>query len=256
VANSRCFRFFFLGFAHSGHSLIGAIIDAHPDACVANEANIFRYLGLNPKMTRIQAIRYVLGAAILNGTDHGWFNTGYSYRVKNSWQGFLREPKVFGDKKAGQSSAQIATNPELPNALQCLFPGRLRAVAVLKNPLDLIAASAFRRGEQISKKHVLMFYEKARVVAKFRSNYPDIPILLVSYESFVANFEMELSRLLAFLGLEAETDHIDRARSLIKKVPPRRNITDWPPEILREVSAVLDNESIRSLFVEYWPDRA
>ena len=35
----------FLGYPRSGHSLVGALLDAHPDVIIAHELDVLKYIG-------------------------------------------------------------------------------------------------------------------------------------------------------------------------------------------------------------------
>jgi hypothetical protein len=65
----------FLGYPRSGHSMIGALLDAHPEMAVAHELNVLRLLKEN------RSRGYVLGQILANSrdrADRGRKRSGYS----------------------------------------------------------------------------------------------------------------------------------------------------------------------------------
>ena len=85
----------FVGYPRSGHSLIGALLDAHPRAAIAHELNALDFL--REDFTRDEILALVLenlrqwGAA-----GRQW--QGYSYEVPGGWQGRFERLEVAGDK--------------------------------------------------------------------------------------------------------------------------------------------------------------
>ena len=97
----------FVGHAHSGHSIIGALLDAHPEVAISNEMNVPKLIldhDLNEETLQKLVLSHTLNHSL-------WVNTGYKYHVENAYQGKTRFPKVLGDKKGGGSTRIIRNNP-------------------------------------------------------------------------------------------------------------------------------------------------
>jgi hypothetical protein len=87
----------FVGYPRSGHSLVGALLDAHPDAVLAHELIAHQHV-LNG------CSRDALYGRILARSF--WFHWRghrgvYSYRVPAGWQGRWRQLRLIGDKRGG-----------------------------------------------------------------------------------------------------------------------------------------------------------
>ena len=86
----------FIGYARSGHTLIGSLLDAHPHAVIANEYNM---LGRWQNWTaRQRSARYLFNKLYENsyvqstiGFRSANKSQGRSYVVPNQWQGKYKD---------------------------------------------------------------------------------------------------------------------------------------------------------------------
>ena len=95
----------FIGYPRSGHSLIAALLDAHPDIIIGMEwgALLHVYFGYKKKQLFYSLIRnsYLFSKK----KNNIW--TGYSYKIHGGWQGKFRKLLVIGDKQGGRTSIII-----------------------------------------------------------------------------------------------------------------------------------------------------
>ena len=100
----------FVGYARSGHSLIAAILDSHPEIIIANEFHLlasFNSFYQDPNeesYSRRLRIFSALHSRSHNQSIHGNRSPnkeqGYSYHIPGSWQGKYRDQikvKVWSD---------------------------------------------------------------------------------------------------------------------------------------------------------------
>lgn len=73
----------FIGHAHSGHSIIGSILDAHPDVAIANEINIVKAIK-DFKLTKREIESILLHYSLKNQSELAWYNSEYRYKLHNS----------------------------------------------------------------------------------------------------------------------------------------------------------------------------
>lgn len=137
----------FVGYPRSAHSLVGAMLDAHPHMAVAHEFNL---------LSRFQrfANAYALAEALFFNaerndlTEGGRMQSGYSYVIEGAWQGKVKAPLlVLGDKKGHGTTAffqaDFADAVARVRRIQQLFHTDIRFVHVLRNPYDNIATMIF-----------------------------------------------------------------------------------------------------------------
>jgi hypothetical protein len=96
----------FVATAHSGHSLIGSLLDAHPSIIVANEGDVFGKTSL--KTPRSELFRHIyknsLSCALFSRIQHG-----YNYTVPHQANGQFLPGKLLaiGDKKGGVAASEL-----------------------------------------------------------------------------------------------------------------------------------------------------
>src|SRR5499426_2498533 len=78
----------FIGYPRSGHTLIGSLLDAHPDMVIAQELDALRYIYAGFRRNQLYSL-------LLDNSFHfttaGRKWSGYSYTVPNQWHGrFVR----------------------------------------------------------------------------------------------------------------------------------------------------------------------
>ena len=105
----------FLAMGHSGHSLVGSLLDAHPMMLVANEADIFtKWLGGGdyeyggPLTTRDEIFAEILSNSLKCALYTRWQH-GYNYTIPGGWggQGVPGKLAVIGDKKGGKTFKRL-----------------------------------------------------------------------------------------------------------------------------------------------------
>src|SRR2546430_1706106 len=85
----------FIGYPRSGHSLIGSLIDAHPEVVLAHELDLLRYV--YARFGRLALCHLALENSRAF-TRRGRAATLYSYSVPGQWQGRFERIRVLGDK--------------------------------------------------------------------------------------------------------------------------------------------------------------
>ena len=98
----------FVGHPRSGHSLVGSLLDAHPDVVVSHELDALKYVAAGYR--RAQLFTLVLEHSKTNAAA-GRKSWGYSYAVPGQWQGRYEQLAVVGDKRGRATTARLATDP-------------------------------------------------------------------------------------------------------------------------------------------------
>jgi len=100
----------FVGFSRSGHSLIGALLDAHPNVVISHELDPLRY-------TFARFSKWQIYSLILEGSQRYAKNLrqrgGYTYHVPGQWQGKFSDLRVIGDKEGEGTTTKLRLYPKL-----------------------------------------------------------------------------------------------------------------------------------------------
>ena len=85
-----------VGYPRSGHTLVGSLLDTHPEIVIAHELDALRYVRLGFRRGQLYHLILETSHAF---TEAGRVWTGFDYRVPTGWQERVRLLRVIGDKK-------------------------------------------------------------------------------------------------------------------------------------------------------------
>lgn len=214
----------FAGFPRSGHTLVGSLLTAHPDAVVAHELNA------------LELIRWRVGRRALFGSivradrrfaEAGSTWTGYDYSVPGQWQGRYRDLKVIGDKKGGGTARYLFRYPDLFDRLRRTVTLPVKFVVVTRHPLDNIARMATKTDDDLAH-HARSYFEMADAVEWLVA---EADCLVVRHEDFTDDPAGELGRITAWLGLAPDASHLSACAALVRSSRPARDAVTWSPDV-------------------------
>ena len=152
----------FIGYGKSGHSFIGAIMDAHPNIVIGHEYHVLRKC-LPPKQKKLQSKADIFNSLynnsysqcingvrseirMTNGTKKGnpvSIRKGYNLHINMKWQGSFSQLRVVGDKDGGALGVAFAKHPkqaaECFNLLKETLNIPVVMIHVVRNPFDVMA---------------------------------------------------------------------------------------------------------------------
>jgi hypothetical protein len=238
---------FFYGFPRSSHSLIGALLDAHPDALVAHEQDAFRYI--NHGFSQEQLFTLLIRNAERKASK-GRVQTSYHYHLPDQYQGDWETLRVIGDKKGANTSRWLRANPELLEQLRKTVKVPLKAVNVIRNPFDNIATMAKRTVKWDLNKVDASVLEKAKNeylflnqgVVQMENQLISGEKLHLRSEELVAHPRETMTTLLNFLQLAPTDRFLAACEAKIFKKPrkPRWDVS-WPYQLIEEVEELIEN---------------
>lgn len=238
----------FIGYPRSGHSLVGSLLDAHPDAVVAHELDALRLVQAG--FRRNQVFSLILRNAQAQGLHRQHV---YDYSVPNQWQGRFRRIKVIGDKKGGRSTRRLAECPDLLTRLERLVGVPTRFVHVVRNPFDNIATMFLRHSEGPSESGahpaadpsltatIDTYTLLCDTVATVKAAVGPAAMLDLRHEDLLRDPATHLSELTRFVGLEAPADYLGDCAGILYTSPNRtRDRVTWTRDLTARVQALVD----------------
>lgn len=236
--------FLFIGYGRSGHTLIGSLLDAHENMIVALELNVLRYLKLG--FSR-QQILYLIMDNSRYHARRGRQWTGYSYLVKDQWQGKFTRLLVMGDKKGGMTSRILYHYPELLKKARKKLGFDIKFIHVLRNPYDIITTRAKRgRTKELELNDKVIMDTIEKYFRDVESVYMlkqsgEAEILDVRFEDFVSDPGSELKEICRFLGQETSENYLRSCIGIVSESPHKSRFGyDWKPEIIQKVRDGID----------------
>lgn len=222
----------FIGHPRSGHSIVGTMLEAHPDAVIAHELDA-------PPLILAGCDRDRLYARIVARSR--WFHlrgsrTNYDYRVPGQWQGRYRTLRVIGDKRGGAVTRALGAHPDLLERTRALTGVPLRLIHVVRDPLDNVAAIARWHGMTLDDA-AHSYFAHCDTLARSTHLWSPEELLTVKHEDFVGDPDATLRALCAFLELSPEPGWLASCRAVVFPQPTRsgRRVT-WPDGLAESIA--------------------
>ena len=254
----------FVGYARSGHSIIGSFLDAHPSIVIAHEFMIFRkWLSDSGDTIRNKSALFnelyresfenSLSGLRMSGSD----KKGYDLSVNNSWQGQFKQLKVVGDKSGGMTGIMYHQNStqfrqayhEIANTVRV----PIYSLHIIRNPFDMISTQLLyqlaKLNGKFGRKYVEEGVAKASNVALLHSKVDhffkhataiqemvktcNLNILNVYSEKLIADPIATMQRICGFLEIQCTSEYLQMC--LDKTF---RNVSRTRDRVLWSVSAV------------------
>jgi hypothetical protein len=221
----------FIGHNKSGTSLIGSLLDAHPDTVVADDMDVLRFVEAG--FSRTQICHLLADGArrdFLKGRVTARRVAAYSFLVPGGWQGRYRHARVVGDSTSGSTTRRLGQDSTLLGRLQDLAgEAAIRFIFVVRNPYDPISYIMVR-GNRSFENAIDHYFTNCATAARLQERIGPDNVLMVRYETFVTSFESQLRRVCDFLGLEADEEYIAACGSIVRTSPVRdRERVAWEP---------------------------
>lgn len=225
----------FVGYSRSGHSLVGSLLNAHPDIVIGHQLDALRYLGAGFRRPQVYAMllvadqRYQRRGRISN---KGRFN----YSVPDQWQGRVRRLRVIGDKRGESSTNLLHDDPALLERLRHTVDVPVKLIHVVRNPYDNITTMAVRYHLDLPAAADRYFGLCAKT-ADLRQVVPAEDWLDVRHEELISDTAACLRRLCQFLGVDADERYVDDCASIVYDRPHQsRREAPWEPGLIAGVS--------------------
>jgi hypothetical protein len=219
----------FIGYSRSGHSLVGSLIDAHPDATIAHELHALKHLSQDHEFDEVvRALRQNSRIFQVMGRSY----TGYDYVVPDQWQGASRRLRVIGDKKGNGSARLLRRDPQALSRILAKTDVPVSFIHVIRNPYDNIATKALRTGRSLEQA-ASVYFANAQAIADLKAS-GTATVHDVHLDTLIDDPKTVLRRLVGDLGLDPEEPgYLDACAGLLFASPSRsRDRVDWPRELI------------------------
>ena len=225
----------FIGYQRSGHSLVGALLDAHPEAVIAHELGALALF--EQGMGRRDLYRRILQNAREFAGRGANPRPGYELMVPGGSQGRFTRLRVIGDKTGGESTKVLIAEPDIVLRLEQKLRVPVRIIHVVRNPYDNIATlHRWRRNKGI-KKLMPRHFALVKANDKLRRRLGD-RVMDVRHEDFVAHPRERLAELCRFVGLEPTPDYLEACAQIVFASPHQsRHEVEWPPKLRTKVDS-------------------
>jgi len=228
----------FVGHPRSGHTLLGALLDAHPNMVIAHELHSLRYV--SEGVTREELCYLLLSRArwfARRGaeTNQHIEKTGYKYAVPSQHQGTCSTLRVIGDKRGGGTSSFLLEHPYLLSRLQCLVEIPVKVVHVTRHPLDNISTLARKHYDSNVDAAIGQYFRLFEGVQQAEMHTPDGDWKTLAHEDLILSSENTLREVCSFLGVESPEDYLRDCSEIVFDRPShsRDKVAYTPDQLAR-----------------------
>ena len=261
----------FVGYPRSGHSVVGSMMDAHPDIVIAHEFMLFKKWYDHPDLTNKSFLFNALYRDSYTEAKKGWRssdkgNKGYTFDMLSSWQGRFRQLRVIGDKSGSRTagaylqSSQRAcrTYKELVDTVKV----PVHIIHVVRNPYDMIATQMLYRSSRLNggamgtkqnatKDHPYGNAERLLKTVQFVNSLASAVkgmienchlenILEIHHADHVKYPKATLQHICEFLDVECPEDYLQECDDkTFKQLSKTRELVVWNPEAHALVKAMI-----------------
>ncbi len=215
----------FLGYQRSGHTLIGALLNAHPDIVMAHQLGTLKYILAGFSKRQIYSLILENATAF---TERGSTSGGrYSYQIPNQWQGKFRRLKIIGDKEGDGVTRRLMARPWLLPRLWKTIKGNIKVLHVVRNPYDNISTIS-KRMDMGLEESIKFYFSLCRTVADVRKKINAADLFDIRHEAFIDDPKELLRQMCAFLGVDAPDDYLNDCADIVFKSPHKtRHDAPW-----------------------------
>ncbi len=227
----------FIGHTKTGSSMLGGMLDAHPNMIIADGADALQYVPLGFRKEQLFHILLKCSRReAMKGRVTARRLSPYSFEVPDQWQGRYTTLQVIGDTTSETAVRRLASDPALFDDLQRMMRGvDLKFVHLVRNPFDPISVMRIR-GKRSIENAVDRYFETCEMLVQARKQIDPSKLLMLRYEDVIRSPEQNLTRLCGYLGVAAGDDYLKACVSILHKTPDRtRERVPWTPEWIAAV---------------------
>jgi hypothetical protein len=233
----------FIGHGRSGHSIIGSLLDAHPEAIVSDELDAARFIARGFARDQVLALSLAKSARQAAGERRKAGRAGgtYSYLVPGWWNGRFTRLRVVGDTRAGGTVHRFARDPELVERIDARMRGvAVRYVHVVRNPYDNVSTMTLRRQRAIGEA-VEGYFADCRTLVRLRATIGSERLMTLRHEELIADPLTHLAAACRFAGIDAPPEYLEACAGILFARPSRtRTSIDWSPELIERVAEEIE----------------
>lgn len=231
----------------SGHTIIAAILDAHPNCMIGEEKKV-----IHSKWPKDKVFQQCFK------DSQNRVNSTKCYRntigkIPDQWQGkYHNELLVLGDKcgwdVVGPRLDSGPTTRRLNRFRNVIKPTDHKVIHVIRNPFDIVSAwhslKAGRKHEEHKRdiNKAIDLYEKyARLIqgTYYEMDFPLEKIIQIRNEDLCRNPEKEILKLSEFLELPINNSWLESSMRVVRPVHRRINEVIWPTPAKKRVDEII-----------------
>ena len=232
--------FIFIGYPRSGHTLVGTLLDAHPNITCSIESNVLSLLQRGFRRNTILYFVQKRSKLFVSKFNYKW--TKYSYKFDGLNQGESTNLIAIGDKKGAGSTKLLISESSLLSKLEKEVKLPVKMLHIIRNPYDNIATIMLRAKQKgVNCNHAFFnsrieyYFQHAKTNQHLIHENPS-KVLSVYHEDIITNPKGEIKSILTFIDVPVETEYLSICANNIYTDPHKtRHKIDWPTDLKEKV---------------------
>jgi hypothetical protein len=233
----------FIGHGRSGHSIVGSLLDAHPEAIVSDELDAVRYISLGFRRDQLLALSLERSLHQARGQRRkaGRGGRTYTYLVPGGMNGRFDRLRLVGDTRAGGTVHRLRQQPELVERIDRRFRGiSVRYVHVVRNPYDNISTMTIRRDRELDEA-ISAYFADCQALAMIRGRIGRERLFELRHEDLIGAPHVRLADLCRFLSLPVTNDYLAACARILFHSPSRsRESIVWSQQQIDQVAKQIE----------------
>ncbi len=230
----------FIGHTKSGNSMIGSLLDAHPQIILADEVHALQFVEAG--FSREQIFHILLRASrreAIKGRVTARRLQAYSWQVPGQWQGRYRDLRVLGDSTSGSVTRTLAAQPALLEKLAGTMGNvKLRFLHLIRNPYDPLSVMMVR-GKRTFENALEHYTASCEMLVTLYQKIGAENIFPIRYEDFLQNPQTRLQEICQFLGLQAPPDYLQACAAILHPPERTRQLIAWDAAQIAAVAGII-----------------
>lgn len=256
---------FFVGYPRSGHSIVGSLLDSHPNMVVSNQFALFRRLTEDP-VYKHPTRSFLYNAIYRNSVCSHYFGLraqeatkkGYTLHVDNSWQGrYDGTIQVIGDKTGGNTGMTYFNNGHQSflkqyKRLLSIVKVPILVFHVVRNPFDNIATMVIRspksgvsildltpdhpyKNKESLDNAIAAYFSRVHTVDKMMTEL-DLTVIEVHIQDLIEKPKKAFSEICDRLEVFCSNNFLKTvAEKMFPDVTKTHLLIEWTPEQIKRV---------------------
>ena len=230
--------FFTVGFHRSGSSLVGDLLDGHPNMIVSNEAGVIRKYIQGQITSREQFLALIIKNSVTSGTRKNFIASQKKHK----------NLEIIGDKHSGNNLTSLISKRHNNIEKVKEFVGLpIKFLFTIRNPYDMVSSMIttvpdWQVDEERKNEQVIKYFGRWSRQSKLFFEYvPADKIFIIRNEDFIANPSKMMEGVCDFLGVDKIPSYIEDCISAVYRIPSKsRERLNWGPQIKAQVATLIE----------------
>ncbi len=226
----------FIGHPRQSHTIVGAMLNAHPRIVIANHFNVLAEFDRYPQK---EDLEWAMLQKDRKFVRKGQQQAGYEYSLPGWYQGSYTRLNILGDKKGSGTTDILGESPDALDHLQAKIGVPLSLIHVTRNPWDHIPTIARLDTNGDVDAAIRLYEKKARIIEETRKR-KEYDLIELSSEEYCKNTRKEHRRLVEALGETCPEGYRDDVnRKVMNEPKKRRGEVTWNEERTQRVRSFI-----------------